>query len=170
MEVLPPDDPLVTFEGQGPSWSLIRALKSGKAPKLSTGLGGYMALQYLKSGLPRPDFIVPVPQAFYRSCQVGYNPSLLLAEQIGKVLEAPVVLLLKRKRQLLRQMRIELKRRHFLSKASFVWRKNTSIKGKTILLVDDVIGTGSTVRACTHRLWERSPLRVIKMVAIRESI
>lgn len=170
LEILPPAEPLITFEGQGPVLSLIRALKSGQAPKLAKGLGGYMALQYLQNELPRPDFIVPVPQSFYRCCQVGYNPSLLLAQQIGKILEVPVVPLLKRKWQLFRQMRVARDQRYLLSKTSFAWRKNTLIQSKTILLVDDVIGTGATLRACIQRLRERSPQRVIQMAAVKECI
>ena len=168
LEILPPAEPLITFEGQGPALSLIRALKSGQAPKLAKGLGGYMALQYLQNELPRPDLIVPVPQSFYRCCQVGYNPSLLLAQQIGQVLEVPVVQLLKRKWQLFRQMRVARDQRYLLSKTSFAWRKNTLIQGKTILLIDDVIGTGATLRACTQRLCERSPQSVIQMAAVKE--
>ena len=170
LEPLPSYDPLVTFEGQGPAWSLIRALKSGKAPAIAKGLGGYMAIQFLQSQLPRPDLIVPVPQSFYRSFQVSYNPSFLLAEQLGKVLQVPVVSLLKRKWQAYCQMRVEPHRRYLLSKSQFVWRSKLSIEGKTILLIDDVIGTGATLRACTQRLQERAPFKIIPMVAVKENI
>jgi len=148
----PPVDLLVTFEGQGPAWTLIKALKSGKAPDLAKGLAGYMALHYLKSNLPLPDFIVPVPQSLYRSLKIGYNPSLLLAQFLGKTLDRPVVQLLKRKRQLYCQMKVDRDRRYLLSADDFQWKKRVPIAEKTILLVDDVVGTGATLRACAQTL------------------
>lgn len=163
LDISPLADPLVTFGGEGPAWALIKALKSGKAPRLAEGLAGYMALQYLKTDLPMPDFIVPVPQSLHRSLQVGYNPSLLLAQHLGKTLDLPVVQLLKRKRQFYCQMKVDRERRYLLSAESFHWKKQVPIAEKTILLVDDIIGTGATLRACSQRLYEGFPLKVIKM-------
>lgn len=170
LDVLPSSTPLITFEGQGPAWTLIKALKSGKAPRLAQGLAGYMALQYLKSHLPLPDFIVPVPQSLPRALKVGYNPSLFLAEHLGKALDRPVVQLLKRKRQLVCQMRVDRERRYRLSVENFQWRKKIPIAEKTILLVDDVMGTGATLRACAQRLNEGFPLKIIPMACVLESI
>jgi ComF family protein len=170
LDILPPADPLVTFEGQGPAWTLIKALKSGKAPRLAEGLAGYMAFQFLKSDLSLPDIIVPVPQSLHRSLQVGYNPSLLLAEHLGKTLDRPVIQLLKRKRQLFCQMKVDRDRRLFLSAENFAWKKQVSIAEKTILLVDDIVGTGATLRACAQRLYEGFPLKIIKMSCVTEGL
>lgn len=168
LDILPLADPIATFEGQGPAWTLVKALKSGKAPKLAQGLAGYMALQYLKNDLPLPDLIVPVPQSFHRSLQVGYNPSLLLAQHLGKILDRPVIQLLKRKRQLFCQMKVDREKRYRLSVENFQWRKRVPIAEKTILLVDDIVGTGATLRACAQRLYEGFPLKVIKMACVME--
>jgi ComF family protein len=169
LDILPPADPLVTFEGQGPAWTLMKALKSGKAPRLAEGLAGYMALQYLKCDLPLPDIIVPVPQSLHRSLQVGYNPSLLLAQHLGKTLDRPVLQLLKRKRQLFCQMKVDRDRRYLLSAENFQWKKRVPIAEKTILLVDDIVGTGATLRACAQRLYEGFPLKVIKICSVASS-
>lgn len=147
----------------------MKALKSGKAPHLAKGLAGYMALQYLKKDLPLPDIIVPVPQSLHRSLQIGYNPSLLLAQHLGKILDRPVISLLKRKRQLVCQMKVDKERRYLLSVENFAWQKRIPIVEKTILLVDDVMGTGATLRACAQRLYEGFPLKIIKMACISES-
>lgn len=170
LDLLPPADPLAAFEGQGPAWTLIKALKSGKAPRLAQGLAGAMALQFLKTDRPLPDFIVPVPQSFHRFLQVGYNPSLLLAQHLGKALDRPIAELLKRKRQLFCQMNVERERRYLLSAANFQWKKRIPIAEKTILLVDDLVGTGATLRACAQRLYEGFPLKVIKMACATVSV
>jgi predicted amidophosphoribosyltransferase len=168
-DLLPGAEPLIAFEGQGPPWTLMKALKSGKAPRLAKGLAGYMALQYLKNDLPLPDIIVPVPQSLSRSLQIGYNPSLLLAQHLGKTLDRPVISLLKRQRQLVCQMKVDKERRYLLSVENFAWKKRIPIAEKTILLVDDVIGTGTTLRASAQRLYEGFPLKIIKMACISES-
>lgn len=172
LEVLPvdPSKPIVTFEGRGPAWTLIKALKSGKAPKLAEGLAGYMVVQYLKNDLPLPDLIVPVPQSLFRSLQVGYNPSLLLAIHLGKILNRPVLQLLKRKRQWVRQMNLDKEKRYRLSIENFAWRKKANIEKKTVLLVDDVVGTGATLRACAQRLYEGFPLKVLKMGCVNQQL
>lgn len=170
LDILPPSDPLITFEGQGPAWTLIKALKSGRAPRLAEGIAGYMALQYLKNDFPLPDLIVPVPQALFRSLQVSYNPSLLLAHHLGKTLDRPVIQLLKRKRQLVCQMRVNREQRYRLSVENFQWKKRVPIAEKTILLVDDIMGTGATLRACAQRLYEGFPLKIIKMACVMESV
>ncbi len=170
LDILPPADTLVTFEGQGPAWTLVKALKSGKAPRLSQGLAGYMALQYLKNDLPLPDLIVPVPQSLHRSLQVGYNPSLLLAQHLSKTLDRPVVQLLKRKRQLFCQMKVEREKRYLLSVENFQWKKRMPIAEKTILLIDDIVGTGATLRACAQRLYEGFPLKIIKMSCLQQEM
>jgi competence protein ComFC len=148
----------------------MKALKSGKAPRLAEGLAGYMALQYLKSDLPLPDLVVPVPQSLHRSLHVGYNPSLLLAQHLGKTLDRPVLQLLKRKRQLFCQMKVDTDQRYLLSAENFAWRKRVPIAEKTILLVDDIVGTGASLRACAQRLYEGFPLKIIKMACILEGI
>lgn len=172
LDILPIDSskPIATFEGQGPAWTLIKALKSGKAPKSAEGLAGYMALQYLKNNLPLPDLIVPVPQSLFRSLQVGYNPSLLLAIHLGKILNRPVFQLLKRKRQWIRQMNLDKERRYLLSVENFAWKKKVAIERKTILLVDDVMGTGATLRACAQRLYEGFPLKILKLGCVGQLI
>jgi ComF family protein len=172
LDILPvdPSKPIVTFEGQGPAWTLIKILKSGKAPKLAEGLAGYMALQYLKIELPLPDLIVPVPQSLFRSLQVGYNPSLLLAIQLGKILNRPVFQLLRRRRQWVRQMNLDKERRYRLSVENFAWKKKISIEKKTILLLDDIVGTGATLRACAQKLYEGFPLKVMKMGCVGQQL
>jgi ComF family protein len=141
----------------------MKALKSGKAPRVAEGLAGYMAVQYLHQNLPLPDWIVPVPQSFHRSLHVGYNPSLILAQYLGRALDRPVVQMLKRKRQLFCQMRVEKEYRYRLSVENFEWKKREAVEGQTILLIDDVVGTGATLRACAQRLNEGFPLKIIKM-------
>jgi predicted amidophosphoribosyltransferase len=65
-------------------------------------------------------------------------------------------------------MKVDWDRRYTLSAENFQWKKRLPIAGKTLLLIVDVIGTGATLRACTNRLQEGFPLKVIKMACVVE--
>ncbi len=170
LDPLPLAHPLATFEARGPAWTLMQALKSGKSPHLAQGLAGFMAFQYLKYNLPLPDLIVPVPQTVFRFFQVGYNPAFLLAKSLGKILDRPVFQLLKRKKQLYRQMKLGREHRFQLSSHHFTMKTSPSIATKTILLIDDVLGTGTTLRCCAKKLYEGFPLKIIKMACILQDL
>jgi len=161
---------IVTFEGRGPARSLVQAFKSGRHPHLAKALAGYMAIQYLQSSYPIPDLIVPVPQSFIRELEVGYNPAMELAVQIGKVLKRPVVQLLKRKGRWPRQSKLSTQDRYHLPRETFQWKKMIDIRGKTILVVDDMMGTKTTLRRCIDRLKERVPADIFGIAAVNEEL
>jgi adenine/guanine phosphoribosyltransferase-like PRPP-binding protein len=60
--------------------------------------------------------------------------------------------------------------RYLLSAENFQWKKHIPIAEKTILLVDDIVGTGATLRASAQRLYEGFPLKVIKMGCVVSSV
>ena len=45
-------------------------------------------------------------------------------------------------------------------KSVFALKENVSLRGKHILIVDDVITTGSTIEACANRLLEMEGVRI----------
>jgi competence protein ComFC len=125
-----------------------------------------MAMQYLQSNHPLPDYITFVPQSVFRAAEVGYNPAHLLANHLGQLLGRPVLSLLKRSSPLLRQTQLSMAERYRLSVSQFQWKKHIPLKDKTLLLVDDQVGTGATLRACEKRLKEAFPDRIIKAVSV----
>jgi predicted amidophosphoribosyltransferase len=67
-------------------------------------------------------------------------------------------------------MKIDIDQRYQLSVENFQWKKRVPIAEKTILLVDDIVGTGATLRACAQRLYEGFPLKVIKIGSLRQEL
>jgi ComF family protein len=158
---------MATFEGQGPAQTLVQALQRGQAPQLAAGLAGYMAVQLLHSQHPLPDLIIPVPQPFFSSVDIGYSPAFLLAHHLSRVLCRPMISPLKRSWPLLHQHQLNTAQRHRLSASQFQWRKLVVLQGKVVLLIDDEVGTGATLRACAQRLTEAFPAKVIKLALLR---
>ena len=99
----------------------------------------------------RPDLILPVPLHSQRLRQRGYNQSLLLAEQLEKCWRIPVLpRLLVRTRPTPPQQGLSVAVRQQNLRGAFTLA--TPLQGETVLLIDDVMTTGATVRECAQVL------------------
>ncbi len=108
---------------------------------------------YVQSLIGSVDGIVPVPLHPARFRERGFNQSQYIAESIGSVLHVPVLSsTLVRSRQTKQQARLSLEERKENVVDAFVCATSEGMVGKRILLVDDVLTTGSTVDACARVL------------------
>jgi ComF family protein len=113
--------------------------------------------------LNEADCLVPVPLHRLRLLQRRFNQSALLAKGIGRVAGVPVSLLaLRRMRRTAAQVGLaQDARQENVAQAFGVhpgYRKE--VQGKAIVLVDDVVTTGSTVNACATALLDAGAARV----------
>ncbi len=149
------------FEYIGPAKALLDEFSAGHRPTLAPALAGYMALQMDALKWPIPDLIVPVPQGWMRLFDRTYNPAEALAKELGKIWKTPVENLLKRRLIGFSQSKLPRAERQKLSFQTYRWRKRKEIKGKIILLVDDLAVTGATLRVCMRRLKEGNPSYIL---------
>ena len=98
-----------------------------------------------------PDFIVPVPLHPHRLRQRGYNQALEVARPVSRQLCVPIdITLLQRSRKTQQQQGLSAsERRRNLRNAFTLTSETSAIK---ILLIDDVMTTGETVRECCRTL------------------
>ena len=153
--------PFVYF---GAVQTLLFQFKEGSTLYLAKGLAGWMALDILKRNWPKPDFLIPIPQTFIRRFTLGCHPSLLLAQELGKILDVPVLPILKRRWGKPLQSQLSLEERREVSPGIFFLSKVPDIERKTIFLVDDMIVTGGTLRAAYLSLKEEFPNAVFAAV------
>ena len=113
--------------------------------------------------------IVPVPLYSKKQAKRGYNQSALLARRIGarSALSVHEELLLRIKDTQTQTELSEAQRRENLKDAFFAPQ---SCEGKTILLIDDVCTTGSTLSACAAELLRAGAKRVCGMTAAATSL
>jgi ComF family protein len=104
--------------------------------------------QFFRLDWPIPDVIVPVPISLTRWLDRGYNQSALIAKEMSTLLEVPALDVLKRRSGDYSQAGLSYAQRKTLSSNSFLLKKSLSIQEKTVLLIDDVYTTGTTL-ACS---------------------
>ncbi len=117
------------------------------------------------------DVIVPIPLHWMRYSWRGYNQ----AEEMAKVLSAyshkPVINLLKRTRYAPFQSAVTPDRRVENVKDVFVLNMKdegrSAFKGKHLLLVDDLLTSGATIRAAAKELNKLKPASITVIVASR---
>ncbi|MBW2187711.1 MAG: ComF family protein [Deltaproteobacteria bacterium] len=99
----------------------------------------------------QPDFIIPVPLHRKRLRERGYNQSLLLARQLGKALDIDVLpQVMIRTRPTSPQSLLNASKRHKNLHGAF--KINHNLPPQRLILVDDIVTTTSTARACSELL------------------
>jgi ComF family protein len=104
--------------------------------------------------------LVPVPLHPKRELKRGYNQSELLARWVGSALGLPVMNCLARTRDTRHQAHLALKHERFTNMQGAFRAIRPPPKKCHILLVDDIVTTGSTLLACRSALFEAGAERV----------
>ena len=126
-------------------------LKYGRKVGLARTMARYMAP--LKGAWDDETLLVPVPLHRWRLWSRGFNQSVLVARELGSVWHIPTApnLLRRVKRtQPLKGMSHSQRRKTVAG--AFQVRPSSELEGRTIVLIDDVLTSGSTAEACARAL------------------
>jgi ComF family protein len=118
----------------------------------------------------RADLIIPVPLHWTRLWRRQYNQAALLARALGQRAHIPVAsCILKRHRRTASQGILTAKQREKNMKGAFSVTKggNSRLKGKKVILIDDVYTTGATLNACANALKKAGTKEVIVLTLAR---
>lgn len=134
-------------------------------------LGPYLARQLYQLPLPEFDVIVPVPLGRMRRRQRGYNQAEEIARGLARlrgVKCAPQWL--RRKKETRSQAGLGIAEREQNVQDAFSSPRTGALNGKRILLVDDVLTTGATVRAAAAALKASGALAVHVVTVARADL
>jgi ComF family protein len=143
-----------SYEGRLREW--IHLFKYGRIRTLAKPLAELLAVAVPPSeGF---DAIVPVPLHWRKRWQRGFNQSELLARGIGRKWGLPVRKTLRRRRFTSAQAGLSNTERRKNVAAAFASR--CRVEGQRVLLIDDVLTTGSTAAACARALRDAGAVRI----------
>src|SRR5215217_4371552 len=113
------------------------------------------------------DVIVPVPLHASRQRERGFNQAKLIAQLLGAHTSIPVKPLLVRVRYTTTQTALDRAERMENLHNAFRLRKNADVRGLRVLLIDDVLTTGSTLNECARVLKRAGAISVHAATAAR---
>lgn len=141
----------------------LQRLKYAGAGHLARPLGRLLAPTLHSTLGAEPALVVPVPLHPRRLRERGYNQSALLARAAGARAIASGAL--HRVRPTAPQAGLDCAARRRNLQAAF--RAGPQVRGRRVVLVDDVLTTGATARACSEALLEAGASAVHVVVLAR---
>lgn len=144
------------FYKDSPFRKLLHELKYHGNKEIGQVIGRYAAADLLHTPeFSTVDVIVPVPLHPRKYAQRGYNQSEWIAKGLSEVLEKPLdtthLIRIKENTTQTRKMVFE---RYQNTKGIFALKDKSVFCRQHVLLVDDVLTTGSTLEACVSALME----------------
>ena len=139
------------FEEGGPVQALIHALKYEGMTGLGGDFGRALGERIRDSGYGGADAVVPLPLHRSRLRERGFNQAECIARGISSVTGIPVAGSLVR-RSRLTQSQTSLSPAERSANLRGAFRGAGRAAGATLLLVDDVVTTGATMRECALAL------------------
>jgi len=141
-------------EDDHPLREVVQKFKYARKVSLGRPLGRLMARgcqEFLRE--IDADVIVPVPLYPKRLRWRGFNQSVLLAREVSRAYGIPMdPFLLQRRRETAAQTRLAEEERRRNVRGAFKLDPDRPIRGKRVLIVDDVYTSGATVNECSRTL------------------
>jgi len=152
------------FEKAGKMQDIIHHVKYRGMTSTGVELGEKLGRKLLDEGLlDTSGVLVPVPLHRLKRRERGYNQSEFICRGISAITGMRVVndLLIRQSNTLSQtKLTIEERRRNVREAFALNEKRGRDVRGAPIILVDDVITTGSTIEACARTLLAAGAARV----------
>ena len=156
------------FRFEGTIRSAVHQLKYRNLRAIAIPLATMMADFAKENELPY-DIIIPVPLHRKRLRERGYNQSELLAKEFGKLIAVQIEkdCLIRHRHTPAQAIAKSIQERHYNLAEAFLCN-DECVRGKNVLLIDDVATSGATLDACAKALKSAGAVSVWGLTVARD--
>jgi ComF family protein len=154
----------------GPVRAALHGLKYAGERRLTEPLAAAVAARWQAAGVGG-EVMVPVPVHAERARRRGYDQAVLLTVEVSRRLHMPWLAALERTRNTSPQFDLGRRARRANVAGAFAVRgpwEAAQVRGRWVVLVDDVVTTGSTLTACAEALYAAGATAVSAVTVARE--
>lgn len=149
---------------------LVSKFKYKDKQELTQILGDLLVYTYANSNWNNIDYIIPMPISYLKLLNRKYNQANLLAKYLSKYANIPVKSnALYKVKHTKAQASLKLKERLQNVKNSFAIKKRSSnlLENKNLLLIDDIVTTGSTINEASKVLRNAGAKKIYVLILAR---
>jgi ComF family protein len=153
---------LFYYEAGSKTSNILYDLKYHDHPEIGVVMGRMVAREFNEAGFFEDiDMIIPVPLAKSRQRHRGYNQSREIAKGISLVTGLPINdYVVQRMKFEKSQTQVGRWERQENVANVFEVKDTKNLRGRHILLVDDVVTTGATMVACAREILKAGDVRI----------
>ena len=145
--------------------NLIQDMKYHGFPGIGFLLGEIAARELFPAGFFNcADYVTPVPMHWFKKILRGYNQAECIAKGISEALGIPIAKSLVMARHRKVQAKLSVEERFRNAERLFKPTSDIDLNGKTVILIDDICTTGTTLGAAAKTItdtWRSVNLRLL---------
>lgn len=160
------DGAVSVFQYTGMAKDLLIRFKFYNKPSYNRTFARLLAYRLKKiTDIKQYDMVISVPLHRQKELARGYNQAYLLSRALGRELQLPECSgFLKRQKYTDSQSLLDRQERQENIKGAFLVKTPERVEGKSILLIDDILTTGSTLEECSKMLKQAGVIKVTAAV------
>jgi ComF family protein len=152
---------LYVFEKDKELQKIIHAMKYENNFRIGETLGRLLGDKLLNETGMNIDLIIPVPLHHLKKSERGYNQSFYIAKGVNRKLNLEMdTRSVRRIKYTETQTSMHIREREKNISGAFKVKNSKNISGKNVLIIDDVITSGSTVSECGKVLLENGAAKI----------
>ncbi len=155
------------FAYQGAARTAVLTLKF-KSGRYLAPLMGELLRAEIKRRPMQADLVVPVPLAAGRLRERGFNQALVLASEVAVAVHGEIAATALSRAERAAQQTLSGAERLVNLRGAVTCPSPGEVKGRRVLLVDDVVTTGATLSACADALADAGARRISGLAFARD--